>query len=216
LAGVVVIFLILLTRIIPEIKEVVNIQNETKTQSSALADAERKLEDLKKSEEAKKERDANVIKAFFKPINTGLDTEGAISDEFEEIAQIMRNNKIKARSIKYDYDPQNDNFVKNAGNRYQVCQITANMIASYANFEGFLRDLYKHEHFLEISKIEILPYQKNKRVLLISLRIKLYAQRDPSSVVDTPAPAAQAEAQPQDANKSSAAPDAKDQTQDEF
>ena len=63
------------------------------------------------------------------------------------------------------------------------------MIASYSNFANFLRDLYKHEHFLEISKIEIAPYQKNKRILLISLQIKLYAQRDPSTVVDTPAPA---------------------------
>ena len=64
------------------------------------------------------------------------------------------------------------------------------MIASYSNFANFLRELYKHEHFLEISKIEIAPYEKNKRILLISLQIKLYAQRDPSTVVETPAPAA--------------------------
>ena len=64
------------------------------------------------------------------------------------------------------------------------------MIANYSDFANFVRELYKHEHFLDISKIEIVPYQKNKRILLISFQIKLYAQRDPSSVVETPAPVA--------------------------
>ena len=63
------------------------------------------------------------------------------------------------------------------------------MIATYSNFANFLRELYKHEHFLEISKIEIAPYEKNKRILLVNLQIKLYAQKDPSSVEEAPAPA---------------------------
>ena len=107
-----------------------------------------------------------------------MDTEAAIADEFAEILQLIRDNKIKTRSVKYDYDPQDDNFVKNAANRYHVCRVSAEMIASYANFANFLRELYKHEHFLEISKIEIAPYEKNKRILLVSLQIKLYAQKD--------------------------------------
>ena len=89
-----------------------------KTQTSSLEDAERKLEELKKDAERKEAEDENVLKMFFKPISDGLDTEAAISDEFGEILQIMRDNKIKARSVKYDYDPQDDNFVKNAGNKY--------------------------------------------------------------------------------------------------
>lgn len=182
-----IVFIFLVSKVIPEVQKISQIQNDYKTQSSALADSERKLQDLKDAKEAENE---NIQKIFFKPISEGLDTEAAISDEFGEILQIVRENKIKMRSVKYDYDPQDDNFVKNAGNRYQVCRVTAEMIASYSNFANFLRELYKHEHFLEISKIEIAPYEKNKRILLISLQIKLYAQRDPSTVVETPAPAA--------------------------
>ena len=188
----VVIFLIYKT--IPEVQNIFNIQEEYKTQTTTLADAERKLKSLQESVEAKKQEDAVVLKAFFKPISGGTDTESVISDEFGEILQLMRENKIKARSLKYDYDPQDDNFVKNVGNRYHVCKVTAEMIANYANFENFLRDLYKHEHFLDILKIEILPYEKNKRILLINMQIKLYAQRDPSSVVDMPTPSAPADA----------------------
>ncbi len=184
--GSIAVFGFLLSKIIPEIQRITNIQNEYKNQTTTLADAERKLKGLQDNIEAKKIENENMVKAFFKSINGGTDTESVISDEFSEILQLMRENKIKTRSIKYDYDPQDDNFVKNVGNKYHVCRITAEMIANYSNFESFLRELYKHEHFLEISKIEILPYEKNKRILLINLQVKLYAQRDPSSVVETP------------------------------
>ena len=134
----------MLAKTIPEVSKILEIQDNYKTQTSSLADAERKLEELKKDAERKEAEDENVLKMFFKPISDGLDTEAAISDEFGEILQVMRDNKIKARSVKYDYDPQDDNFVKNAGNKYHVCRVTAEMIANYANFAGFLRELYKH------------------------------------------------------------------------
>lgn len=185
-------FIGMLAKTIPEVSKILEIQENYKTQTSSLSDAERKLEELKKDAERKEAEDENVLKMFFKPISDGLDTEAAISDEFGEILQVMRDNKIKARSVKYDYDPQDDNFVKNAGNKYHVCRVTAEMIANYANFAGFLRELYKHEHFLDITNIEILPYQKNKRILLINLQFKLYAQKDAATAAEEAKAAAEA------------------------
>lgn len=180
----------MIAKTVPEIQKTIQIQEETKTKSGELADAERKLTELKTAAEQRDEQDSSVLQMFFKPVSEGLDTEAAISDEFGEILQLLRENKVKTRSVKYDYDPQDDNFVKNAANKYHVCRVSAEMIANYSDFANFVRELYKHEHFLDISKIEIVPYQKNKRILLISFQIKLYAQRDPSSVVETPAPVA--------------------------
>lgn len=187
LALALVIFVIVKT--VPEVQKIMQLQTDYKTQSASLADSERKLQDLKDAEARKDAESQNLSKMFFKPINEGLDTEAAIADEFAEILQLIRDNKIKTRSVKYDYDPQDDNFVKNAANRYHVCRVSAEMIASYANFANFLRELYKHEHFLEISKIEIAPYEKNKRILLVSLQIKLYAQKDAATAAEEAAAA---------------------------
>lgn len=189
LAVALILFIFLITKIVPEVQRISQIQGEYATQTASLTDSERKLKDLQDAGKRKELENENTAKIFFKPISEGLDTEAAISDEFGEILQLIRENKIKTRSVKYDYDPQDDNFVKNAANRYHVCRVTAEMIATYSNFANFLRELYKHEHFLEISKIEIAPYEKNKRILLVNLQIKLYAQKDPSSVEEAPAPA---------------------------
>lgn len=200
LAAALALCIFLIVKTVPEAQKIMQLQTDYKTQSASLADSERKLQDLKDAEARKDAESQNLSKMFFKPINDGLDTEAAIADEFAEILQLIRENKIKTRSIKYDYDPQDDNFVKNAANRYHVCRVSAEMIASYANFANFLRELYKHEHFLEISKIEIAPYEKNKRILLVSLQVKLYAQKDPATAVaEAPAPAS-SEEQPADAS----------------
>ena len=178
IAAALVLFILIIAKTIPSIQNLFTLKKQYKTQTSVLLDSQRKLENLKESQKQEQANEVNILKAFFKPIGSGLDSETAISDEFGEILQIMRDNKVKARSIQYDYDPQDDNFVKNAAAKYHVCKITADMVANYSDFEGFLRDLYKHEHFLEISKIEIVPYQKDKRILLINLQMKLYAQKN--------------------------------------
>ena len=193
LAITLLVFIGMIAKTIPSVNNIFEIQNNYKSQSDALADAERKLAELKAEALKQESEDESIFSMFFKPVNNGLDTEAAISDEFGEILQLIRDNKIKARSVKYDYDPQDDNFVKNVGSKYHVCRVTAEMIASYANFAGFLRELYKHEHFLDISSIEIVPYQKNKRILLINLQFKLYAQKDAESAA---AEAAEAAANP--------------------
>ena len=183
LFAAVVLIAYLIYQTVPHVQKIIEIQEQQKTQSGVLADAERKLANLRADAERRKIENENLPKQFFKPVTLGLDTEAAISDEFGEILQLIRENKIKTRSIVYEYDPKDDNFVKNVPEKYQVCRVTAEMIANYSDFENLLRDLYKHEHYLEIQSIQILPYEKNKRILLIKLQIKLYAQRDPSSYI---------------------------------
>lgn len=168
----------MIVKTVPEVQKIIQIQKDQKAQSASLADAERKLADLKSDALRREAENQNVASLFFKPITEGLDSEAAISDEFAEILQIMRTNKIKVRSVNYDYDPQDDNFVKFIPYKYHVCRITAEMIANYGSLASFLRELYKHEHFLDVERIEIVPYNKNKKILLANVVIKLYAQKD--------------------------------------
>jgi hypothetical protein len=90
----------------------------------------------------------------------------------------MKSNQIKTRSVKYKYDEQTeDNFYKSSNGKFSVCQLDMDMIATYTNFKNFMKDLYKHEHYLDIASIEVVPYQKNKTILLVKLQLKLYAEK---------------------------------------
>ncbi len=160
------------------VTEIMNQKQTYETKSQELKENKAKLEKIRrqKAEEARKMAalEANS-KPFYKPVISGMDTEAVIAGEFAEILQLIRANRIKVRSIKYDYDPQDDNFVKNAGSTYKVARLNMEMIANYMNFNNFMKELYKHEHFLDIQSVEIVPYRKNKQILLINFKLKLYS-----------------------------------------
>lgn len=158
------------------------VNNDIKTKNETLQQKQEQLDKLNASaaEIIQKENDASKSeKPFYKPIMAGFDSEAAIAGEFSEILQLVRANQIKIRSIKYEYDKDvtDDAFAQNAGDQYNVARLNIEMIANYSNYDNFLKEMYKHEHFLDIQQIEIVPYKKNKKVLLINCKVKLYAKK---------------------------------------
>jgi hypothetical protein len=151
---------------------------ENVTKESTLQQKTSELETLKRKAESDKEKENNSAdKPFYKPVMEGLDTEAVIAGEFAEILRLVRANQIKVRSIKYDYDPSDDAFVQGAGDKYNVARLNMEMISNYTNYDNFLKEMYKHDHFLDIQSAEIVPYKKNKKILLINFRVKLYAKK---------------------------------------
>jgi hypothetical protein len=156
------------------------VEEEIQTKQATVDQKQNLLNEyIAKAEQEKAQEQTNKSegKPFYKPVMEGMDTEAVIAGEFAEILQLVRANKIKVRSIKYDYDPKDDVFVQNAGANYNVARLNMEMIGNYANYDNFLKELYKHEHFLDIQSAEIVPYKKNKRVLLINFKLKLYAKK---------------------------------------
>lgn len=190
--------ILLIQKLIPEVTKFSNTNKEIAKQTAAIEENTKKLEALKKSLKEKAEQKTDVVKEIFRPIDMTLSAEFAITEEFGDILKIIRANSVKARSVKYNYNPSDDNFVSKAANKYNVCLLNLEMIADYKHFQAFLRDLYKHEHFLDISDIEIVPYEKDKKILLIKSNIKLYSlkngtdaapdvQKAPETKEETPA-----------------------------
>lgn len=171
----------LLPKSISNIKNSINQHTQTVQYKKDIESKEQQLNVLKqkKIEETlrDKQRAADIGKPFYRPIMEGLDTEAVIAGEFTEILQLIRANRIKVRSIKYDYDPQDDEFIKGAPDKYNVARLNMEMIGDYTSYGNFLKELYKHEHFLDMQSVEIVPYRKNKRILLINFKVKLYAQK---------------------------------------
>lgn len=170
---------IFITQTIPAIKRYNDADASLKAANVQLQENQAQIE---QREEAQNQEEAEASsegpsKGFYRPVESGVDAESLIAAEFNEILSLMTTNKIKTRSVKYTYDPKDDNFVKGAAGRYSVCQLDMQMIASYTNFKNFMKDLYKHDHYLDIVNVEIVPYMKNKTILLIKLQLKLYAEK---------------------------------------
>lgn len=167
-------------QLVENVETMITKRQTIESKEKELAEKRTKLEDLKKQEEEenrKMQERASKSKPFYKPTASGMNTEAVIAGEFTEILELIRANKIKVRSIKYDYNPADDEFIKKAGAKYQAARLNMEMVATYTDYNNFLKELYKHEHFLDIQSVEIVPYRKNKQILLINFKLKLYSQK---------------------------------------
>lgn len=173
---------IYIPKIFTNVRNYNSIMGDLKTKQEELRQNQAKLDELRQAEAVVSQKESDASKAdkpFYKPIMSGFDAEAAIAGEFSEILQLVRANQIKIRSIKYEYDKDvaDDVFAQNAADKYNVARLNIEMIANYSNYDNFLKELYKHEHFLDIQQVEIVPYKKNKKVLLINCKVKLYAKK---------------------------------------
>lgn len=157
-----------------------SLNDEITNKTTLIQEKQTKIQNLQARAEERRRKEIEsekTEKPFYKPVMTGMDTQAVISGEFAEILQLARANQIKIRAIKHEYDPQDDAFVKGAGDKYNVGRLSMEMAGNYSNYDNFLKEMYKHEHFLDIQSAEIVPYKKNKKVLLINFKVKLYARK---------------------------------------
>lgn len=157
---------------------------ETKTSiEQKRADLQRIKDDIAKEEKEKLSEDE--VKKFYRDISSssGL-TSDVLAGEIQEINDLIKYYGIKIYKVNYIYDDENDAFYKGKKEKYSVCKMDLELFSNYMKFQGFLNDLYKHEHFLNIQSIEIKPYKKDKSILNINMTISLYAEKEVNSAVN--------------------------------
>lgn len=141
-----------------------------------LADSQRKLQALKAAE-AEKMSTSQQAKKIYKPDTTGVDAESSFSVLLEDVIEMAKYNQVKVYSVSYVYNPPEDEFVKGAGSTYNVCQLNMQLVADYRDLQTFLEDIYKYPYLVTLDKIEMAPYMKDKKILLINLQLKMYSSK---------------------------------------
>lgn len=174
----------LLTKIVPESISYFGNHNKYAEIDNKLAAKKAELETAKKNKAKQEARNAQGIelKAFYKNINSiGNSTSDILAGEIQEINDLIKFYGIKIYKVNYTYDPADDVFFKEKKDVYSVCKMNVELFATYMKFQSFLKDLYKHEHFLDIQAIEVNPYKKDKSILSIKMDLNLYAEKDPNA-----------------------------------
>ena len=120
LVGILVIVLVIIAGMAylkPALETYSTTNSEYKTTLQNYNAKLQELDDLKASAElanSPKENAENTAleKEFFKPMEAGSDPDVILAGEFNEILSLMIANKIKTRSVDYDYEPKDDPFYK--------------------------------------------------------------------------------------------------------
>ena len=173
---IVLIFAYSLFRLKPEIVKAFDTEKSIREKSAQTIDLETKLATLKKTEADKMDL-SGVTKKIYKPDSASVDAESSSAVILDDIIDMTKYNGIKMYAIEYVYNPLDDEFIIGDATKYNVCQLNMSIIADYLDLQSFLKELYKYPYLVSISKLEMSPYPKNKKILMSNLQIKLYSSK---------------------------------------
>lgn len=178
LAGIIVVAVFLFQKIQPEFTRTIDLYKQVGQQKDVAAGISKQLSVAKEKVERKKKMrllDDMTKKVYSPAEGVSLDADSAFSVLLDDIIEISRKNHIKTHSIQSTLNPSEDVFVKGDKEHFSAYQLDMKIVSDYSDFEGFIRDLYVYNYLININNIEIYPYQKNKRILLINLTLTLYS-----------------------------------------
>lgn len=170
-------FVYAISRLKPEALELYHTEKDIRAKTAELSDLEKKLENLKATA-LQAQTTSTQTKNIYKPSESSLDAESSFTIPFNDVVEMAKYNGIKIYSIEYVYNPADDEFVKGAGSTYNVCQLKMEVISDYTDLESFIRELYKYPYLVNIEKVELTPYLKNKKMIVSNLQVKLYSSKD--------------------------------------
>lgn len=171
---------------------------ETKSLESTIAEKQAKAEDLQHKlniVQAKIKKLKNSItssqKKIYSPIEADLGNETLFFTLYNDVIEMLHANSIKIKSIDYTYNPSTDAFVKFGKDVYFVCDVKMELVSNYVNLGKLIQDLYQYPYYIKINDLEVKPYDKDKKILLSTLSVRLYAHTAPEDTteIDAPAPA---------------------------
>lgn len=178
LAGIIVVAVFLFQKIQPEFTRTIDLYKQVGQQKDVAAGISKQLSVAKEKVERKKKMrllDDMTKKVYSPAEGVSLDADSAFSVLLDDTIEISRKNHIKTHSIQSTLNPSEDVFVKGDKEHFSAYQLDMKIVSDYSDFEGFIRDLYAYNYLININNIEIYPYQKNKRILLINLTLTLYS-----------------------------------------
>ena len=101
----------------------------------------------------------------------------ALNGMLEDITNKALKNQLKLRKIDYIENLTNDVITTNDPNSYNACGVKLSLIGSYLEFQKFLNEIFTYPYLINLNTIDITPYQRDKRVLIIDVTLHMYAKK---------------------------------------
>lgn len=122
-------------------------------------------------------------KKIYFPLDADLGNDTLFFTLYNDLIEMVQSNSVKIKSIKYEYNPENDAFVSFGKDAYFACDINMEIISNFVNLGKLIQDIHQYPYYIKINEIDVLPYKKDKTVLISKISLRLYAHTAPDESV---------------------------------
>jgi len=152
--------------------EVVQKKAELETKQAKLS----QLRQEKASNATKKKRESESGKVIYEVLGQQFSPEASFGIMFENILSNITNSGVRIRSIDYNYEPADDKILMTNVAGYNACELSFVTVGNYSQFQTFFKNIAKENYLSSIYEVYIEPYDKDKTILIVKFKIRLYTK----------------------------------------
>ena len=178
-AAVLVLFFAVFKIVGPKVEEVNTLKSDIESKQQELDGLQNKLNIVKAKIMKIKISISTSQKKIYSPIESDLGNETLFFTLYNDVIEMIHANSVKIKSIDYTYNPETDSFVKFGKDVYFVCDME--LVSNYVNLGKFIQDIYQYPYYIKINEMEVKPYEKDKKILITTLSLRLYAHTEPEA-----------------------------------
>ena len=157
----------------PKVTELNDLKASIEQKQGQVSELENKLNIVKQKIKKIKNSIISSQKKIYSPIESDLGNETLFFTLYNDVIEMVHSNSVKIKAIDYTYNPETDELVSN-----------------YVNLGKLIQDLYQYPYYIKINEIEVKPYQKDKKILITNLSLRMYAHTEPDDTTNIDAGAA--------------------------
>ncbi len=168
----------------PKVTELNDLKASIEQKQGQVSELENKLNIVKQKIKKIKNSIISSQKKIYSPIESDLGNETLFFTLYNDVIEMIHSNSVKIKAIDYTYNPETDAFVKFGKDVYFVCDVNMELVSNYVNLGKLIQDLYQYPYYIKINEIEVKPYQKDKKILITNLSLRMYAHTEPDDTTN--------------------------------
>lgn len=163
--------------------------NEFNSLTSTIEKKEKEIKNLQSKfnivrDKIKKIKDsiAGSQKKIYYPVESDLGNDTLFFTLYNDVIEMVHSNSVKIKSIDYISSPESDEFVRFGKDVYFVCDVNMELVSNYIQLGKLVQDIYQYPYYIKINNLSVKPYEKDKKILLSNLSLRLYAHTAPEEM----------------------------------
>lgn len=184
-ATALVLALVAYTQIKPQVEKMYSLKSQIESKENELSGLQRKLTIVKNKIKKIKDSISGSQKKVYAPVESDLGNDTLFFTLYNDLLEMVHSNSVKIKSIDYTYNPKEDKFVEFGKDIYFVCDVNMELVSNYVNLGKLIQDIYQYPYYIRINELDVTPYEKDKKVLITNLSLRLYAHTAPDTTADS-------------------------------
>lgn len=118
-------------------------------------------------------------KVIFEAPDMQFSPDASFAPLFELVLTIAQQSGIRIRAIDYNYSPQEDAIFAAKLEGYNTCELNMVIVGSYTEIQTFFKTIMKEQYVTNLAEVELNPWDKDKKVLIAKVKLRLYTRTLP-------------------------------------